>query len=170
MLVLPLDEQPVILFFARLSRHPDKMPAPEELFAVDAEFEVSLLHSLLRINERLPPATIPEKDSAAAIFILWDRPFEITIFERVILGLDRQTFLARHEAWALGHGPAFQHAIHFQTKIVMQPARIMFLDEIAVALRGRVPALRFRGFREIALLPVFLQRHLACLPGLVGSR
>src|SRR5690625_181524 len=145
------------------------MPTAGQLFSMDAEFEMPFPHPLLRISDRLPPAAIPENDGAAAIFILGDRPLEIAIFKRMILGLDCQTFLTRHEARPLWNRPAFQHPILFETEIIMPPARIMFLDEIAVALRGPRPALGLRRLREIALLPVFLERHLAGLAGLAGG-
>src|SRR5690554_2207786 len=122
--------------------------------------------TLLHVPDRFPRAPIPDNDRAAAILTFGDSALEGSIFERMILHMDRETLLARHQAWSLCDRPAFQDTINLQAQIIMQAARRVFLDDEAVAGRLLAPpaASRLRRRLEVALLVIGLKRHLARLP------
>ena len=110
-------------------------------------------------------AAIPDHDSAAAVVALRDHALEILVIDRVILDLDREMFFAPLPGDALGHGPGFQNAVHLQPEIVVQPARVMFLND--EARRARDPlrprlflrAARLGGDGKISFPLVFGQTH-----------
>ena len=65
---------------------------------------------------------------AAAIFALGDRPFEVAIFQRVVLDLDSEALVVRIERGPPRHRPGFEHAVEFEAEVVMQPRSVVFLD------------------------------------------
>src|SRR5690606_3172896 len=100
--------------------------------------------------------------------------------ERMVLDVDGEALLARHQAGALGDRPALQHAVHLQAQVVVQPPRRVLLDQVAVAARRLLlPAARLRRLLEIALLAVGLEAHqpalrrrsglAACLAAFLGA-
>src|SRR6185369_9599422 len=64
-----------------------------------------------------------------------------------------------HQAWSARHGPAFHHAIEFETQIVMQPRCRMLLDDEGVTAALDLSAARLGGDVEAALCAVFLEGH-----------
>ena len=118
------------------------MPTAVQLLAVELELEMALGKALVRIADRFPAAAIPDDHRAAAILALRDRALEVAIFERVILDMDRQTLLARHQARPARHRPALQHAVHLEPQIVVQASGGVLLDDVAVALAGGQPFCR----------------------------
>ena len=141
-LVVAFDQQPVLAFLARLAGHADQMPAAVQLLAVELELEMALGIALVRIADRLPAAAIPDDHRAAAILALRDRAFEVAIFEGVILDMDRQTLLARHQARPARHRPALQHAVHLEPQIVVQAPGGVLLDDDSCRPCGRRPSCR----------------------------
>src|SRR5262249_56043233 len=103
---------------------------------------------------RPPGALVRFHPRAAAIFALGDYSLESSIFERVILGAHGKPFLCRIEAWPLGDGPALQHAVMLEPKVVMRAPRHVLLNDETVASR----LLAFRRWLgrtlEVALCPV----------------
>src|SRR5260370_5570816 len=122
---------------------------------------MSLLQPLMRIGLRLPAAAIPDDHGPATIFALGDVALEIEIVDRVVLGADRQSFLAERQARSSGYRPALQDAIELEAQIVVQPARGVHLDHEVTAAAAADGDSRFRGSAEVALLRVFFER-LGC--------
>ena len=73
---------------------------------------------------------------SGAILALGNGAFEIRIVERVILDGDRQPLFAGHKARPARHRPALQRAVDLEAEVVVQPSRVVFLDDEAMtALR-----------------------------------
>ncbi len=139
--------------------HANEMPAATQFFAGESEIEMPFLQSLVRIAFRMPLPAIPDHHGTAAIFALRDAPFELVVFNRVVLDVNGKTLLARNEARPARDRPALHDAVEFQPQVVMQPPGGMFLDHVAIALASlRLPA-RLRRDVELAFLPVGLQAH-----------
>src|SRR5690606_6121764 len=83
---------------------------------------------------RLPRAAIPQHDRAATVLSLRDDAFEAAVLERMILHMYGQAAVGGIQARALGDGPAFQHTIQFEAKIVVEATRRVLLDHEAVAV------------------------------------
>src|SRR5262245_26947890 len=120
---------------------------------------MSFLHAGAWIAVRIPLAAVPDQHSAAAVLSLRDGSLEFVVLDRVVLHLDRETLLARHEARAARHGPALHHAVELEPQVVMQPARRMLLDDERIALGTARAAARLRGDVELTLLVICLQAH-----------
>jgi hypothetical protein len=102
---------------------------PPELFAVEVELQPSLRIPFVGVRLRRPGSAIPHHDGPGAVLLRRNYALEVTVFQRVILDVHRQTFVVGIEARALGYSPAQQHAVEFQPEIVVEPARRMFLDD-----------------------------------------
>ncbi len=131
--IVALDKEPVVVLLARVPAHPDEMPSAFELLSMELEVEVALGEALMRVADRRPGAAIPDKHRAPAVFALGDRAFERAVVERMVLDRDRKTLFPGDEARAARHRPALQHAVHFETEIVMEPPRVVLLHDEAVA-------------------------------------
>ena len=105
-LVGRLDQQPRLLPFARALAHAHQMPVALELLAVQFEIEMALLHALVRIVFRRPGAAVPDHHGAAAVLALRDGAFEFVVFDRMILDVDGEPLVARHEARARASPPS----------------------------------------------------------------
>ncbi len=101
-----------------------------ETFSIERELEVAAGEPLLgRLAAfGLPIAAVPQLDRAATIFALGNCAFKVAIIERMILDFHRQPLVVGIERWSLGYGPRLEHAVQFQTKVVMQPGRVVLLD------------------------------------------
>ncbi len=133
-----LDQQPVrALAPFPVVGHPDQHEAALQALALERKLEIALRQSLLRglLAFRLPVAAVPKHDRAATILALRDRPFEIAVVERMIFHLDGEALVMRIERGAAGHRPGFEDAVELKTKIVVQPGRVMLLDDEAAAFR-----------------------------------
>ena len=110
----------------------------------------------MRIAFGNPGATIPELHRAAAILALGNRAFEIAIVEWVILDLDGQALVVRIERGSARYRPGLEHAIEFEPEIVMQPRRIVALDDEAqpLPLRDSRFAGRLGGQAEVAFCAI----------------
>src|SRR3954462_1037049 len=93
----------------------------------------------MRIPNRLPPALVPKHDRAAAILACRNDPLKTAVFDRMVLHMHCQAFDARVKRWSLGNGPAFEYAVEFQTKVIVQVTGGMLLNDVAVtAARGEL--------------------------------
>jgi hypothetical protein len=72
---------------------------------------------------------------------------------------DGQSFYAGIKGGTVRQSPGFQHAVHFQTQVIMETAGAVPLDEKPVALILRDGRFRFRRLAENALSPVFIKWH-----------
>src|SRR5262249_32981500 len=148
MFVPLLDEEPVLaaaILFARLHAHEHELAV--EAIAMQSEFEVAFGEAFVRIADRLPDAAVPDHHRTCAIFAFGNDPLEAAIFERMVLGHDRKSLLARVQTGAFGHSPAFEHALMLATKIEMGARCRVLLDDEAVAfgLSAFRPRLRRLG-------------------------
>src|SRR5580765_2132278 len=105
-----LLQHPRLCLFTRPRLQAKHHPLALHSLAFEREVEMPLLDRFAWILARLrdPAPTVPEHHRPAAIFALRDRPLEVAIIERMILGSHREAFLVWIEAWTLGYGPAFQ--------------------------------------------------------------
>src|SRR6202011_4603490 len=105
---------------------------------------------------RIPIAAVPELHRATAILVLRNRAFEIAVVERMVLDLDREPLVMRVERRSSRDGPGFENTVEFEPQIVVQPRRVMLLDDEAALLgRGDLDvAGGLRGLFEISLLAI----------------
>ena len=71
---------------------------------------------------------IPYDNFACAVLALGNLTAKTRVLEGMVFDVHRQAFFRRIESWLLWDGPALEHAIRFETKVVVQPRRVMFLD------------------------------------------
>src|SRR6185436_20323454 len=84
-----------------------------------------------------------------------NRAFEAGVLQRMVFDMNRQAFVAGIQTRALRHRPALEGAIELQTKVVMQAARLVHLDdEAVVGVRTAHVTVWLRGYAEIAFLPI----------------
>ena len=102
-----------------------------------------------------PGAAIPDHHGAAAVLALRDGALELVVFDRMILDVDREPLLARNKARPARHRPAHHHAVEFEPQVVMQPRRVVLLDDVARSpLCAAGLAARLGGLAEVAFLPI----------------
>ena len=172
-LVVLVDEEPLLLAPPLPLRRPHEHEAPGELLAVDVEVQIALRDGLGRIDpgRGTPPPTVPDDDVAAAVLAGRDHAFEVGVLDRVVLDLDREPADARVERRPLGHGPADEHAVELQAEVVVEAAGPMALDHepparIAVLRqRALLPAPGLGRSGEVPLPLVLGQRDLGSIAG-----
>src|SRR5262249_41081890 len=153
-----LDEEPVLaaaILFARLHAHEHELAV--EAIAMQSEFEVAFGEAFVGIADRLPDAAVPDHHRTCAIFAFGNAPLEAAIFERMVLGHDRKSLLARVQTGAFGHGPAFEHALMLETKIEMGARCRVLLDDEAVAFGLSAFRPRLRRLGEVSPGFVFVE-------------
>ena len=158
--ILALDQKPVLSLgiAGSFAAQAYEMPAALKPFAMEIESQVAALKIAFGISKRLPCALVPEHDGPAAILALRDGTLERPVVEGMIFNMNREAFVFRVEAWALCHCPAFQNAIEFEPKIVMQARCGMLLNK--VPLTSRTSALgtrRFACFPKVAFCAILIE-------------
>src|SRR5581483_5215871 len=99
-----------------------------------------------------------------AVLALRDLALEAPVLERVILDVDRERSDAVLERHALRNSPGGEHAVALEAEVVMEPARVMALDDERRPVRGSpASAERLGGLRRMPLLAVLLEAHEAFL-------
>ncbi len=164
-LLAVLDHQPVLALLARAGLHAHQRPFAPEPLAFEPEDELALLQPRLEIADRLPEAAVPEHDRATAILAFRDDPLEAAIGEGMVLGPDGKPLLGRVVARPARHSPTLQHTLPFEAEIVVQPRRVMLLDdegEAVAALLRRPGLVRLGGPGEVAPGAVFLEQLVDC--------
>ena len=165
--IAALDQQPILRALALVAlRHAHERPAPLEPTSVELEIELAVLEPLLRVAERSPVALIPDQHAARAVFAFRDLALEAAVFERMVLGLNREPAILGVHAWLLRHGPALENAAVLEPKVVVQAPRVVLLHDVLQAFaRLRPRAARLRSPREVSLAAV---RHELAGPFLAG--
>ena len=103
---------------------------PFQLLTLQMQNELSFAQGLARFFvEDLANPSVPEHDRAGPIIARRDGSLEIGVFDGMILHLNGQALFALNHGHAFGDRPRFQNAVQFEPKIIMQPARRMFLDD-----------------------------------------
>ena len=85
-----------------------------------------------------------------------DHALEVLVLERVVFRANRQLFDAGIVGEAAGHGPGLEDAVHFETKIVVEPSRLVPVDDedrSAGPKRG-FPGRRLRSSAEVPLFSI----------------
>jgi len=132
---------------------------------MDVEVQFAVLHGFARVDSpagavRLPPSRVPDDDIAATVLAGRDDAFEVHVFQRVILDVERRPAYIGIQSGSLRDCPADQHAVHFQPEVVVQPACAVPLDNEPSDIRlgpGDGGARRLRRPGEIPFAPVSLQ-------------
>jgi len=153
--VVDLAEQPVLALLAGPRFHADEQPFALHPCPVEDEMEMALVDVLRALaRDRLPGAAIPQHHAAATIFALGDHALEIGVAHRMVLGAHRESLVGGIGARPPGHRPAFKHAVDLEPEVVMEPRRIVLLDDEAPAVCLRAGfnlARRLGGQLEVAL-------------------
>ncbi len=122
-------QQPIRSFApVTVMAHADQHPTAVELVAVQREFQVALLESFFGVVG-LPIAAVPELHCAAAILALRNGAFKIAVIERMIFHLNREALVVRIERGTAGDRPGLEDAVELEPQIVVQPGRIMCLND-----------------------------------------
>src|SRR5690606_8952565 len=82
-----------------------------------------------------------------SVLALGDHALERRVFDRVVLGLHGESALARVEAGTFRDGPAFQHPVVLEPKVIVEAPRPMLLDDELRAGRHGLPGIA-RGLRR----------------------
>ena len=158
-IVLGFDEQPVLVALTRPRAHAHQMPAAAELGPIEIENEMALGVALVRIPFGSPAPAIPDHHRAAAIFAFRNGAFERVVFDRMILDVNGETLFVGIETGAARNRPALHHAVEFEPQIVVQSARGVLLNHIAVTAAGAFAPARFGRHAELPLFPVGFESH-----------
>ena len=133
--------------------HAHQVPAAVSFLPASVKSRWPFFIALVRIALRRPGAAVPDHHRAAAVLALRDGALEVVVFDRMILDVDGEPLVARHEARAARHRPAHHHAVELEPQVVVQPRRGVLLDdEAGCPCAARLPAARLRGDAEVALL------------------
>ena len=121
--------------------------APRDSAAVQGDDDLIVQEFLGLVGAR-----IPDDHLAGAVFASGDVALERGVFQRMILGVHRQVVHRRRLRQVFGHRPRHQHAVSLQPEVVVQPARVVLLDDerIAFAGNGFGDGHRLRRFRGVA--------------------
>ena len=111
--------------------------------------------------EEFVRARIPDLDRARPVLALGDLALEARVVERVVLYMDGEVALAGLEWHALRHRPGKKNAVALEPEVVVEPTRVVTLNDEDRALRALLPAPeRLRGLLLVALaLVVSEARH-----------
>jgi hypothetical protein len=105
-----LDEEPVLLALLELHQRPH----PMELVSLELEQEFAVGEPRERIAHRKPLAPIPHDDSPRAVVAGGNHPFEVAVFEGMVLDVHREPLLRRVVRGLLGHRPGAEHPFHLE--------------------------------------------------------
>jgi NADPH:quinone reductase-like Zn-dependent oxidoreductase len=129
-----LQQQPVLLggfaglAFAALG-HAHECKASLEPLAGEVEVELAVAQALVDVASRHPMPAVPDHDAAGAVLALGNLALEPSVVERVVLGLHGEAPVLRAQARLLRDGPALEHAVVLETKVVVQPRRVVALHD-----------------------------------------
>ena len=130
MAVVDLAQQPVLARLAAARFQADQDPLPLHPFAVEREMQMPLVDVRRTLaRNRCPGSAIPQHHRAAAIFASRNGALERRIGHRMVLGAHREALVLGVHARPARHRPAFEHAVHLDTEIEMQPRRVMLLHD-----------------------------------------
>ncbi len=119
-LVVLLDEEPVVLLVTRAGLHADERPFAVELGAVEDELQRAVAEAGIDIRVaglRFPAALVLDHDGASSILALGDDAFEAAVLHGVIFDLDGEALVFHVVGRALGAGPGFQDAVPAEAEV-----------------------------------------------------
>src|SRR5436305_11306875 len=65
----------------------------------------------------------------SAVVAFGDDPLEIAVLDGVVLDMDGEAFVGRVARRPFGHGPRFQHPVHLEPQIEMEPGGGMLVND-----------------------------------------
>src|SRR5439155_22163888 len=95
---------------------------------------------------------VPDLDGSGTVVSLRDLAFEGRVVERMVLDVDGEMLFAGLERNTFGDGPGRERAVSLETEVVVEPPRVVSLDDEDRFLR--LPPLRRERLRR--LLPIAL--------------
>src|SRR5207249_2918866 len=116
----------------------------------------------LLLNE-LIGAGVPDLHRARPVLALRDLALEGRVVERVILDVDGEVLLALLERHALRHRPARERAVALEPEVVMEPPRVVALNDEDRLFPLALAAERLWRLLPVALSLVFAEAHDAFL-------
>ena len=114
-------------------------------------------------SSELVRAVVPDLDRAGAVLALRDLALELRVLDRVVLDVDGEVLLAGLERHALRHRPGRERAVALEAEVVVEPPRVVALDDEDRLRRFRRERPRVEGLGRllrVALPPVLLEAHL----------
>src|ERR1700732_2638929 len=155
-----LDQQPFLFSWLPAANF-DQYKTSGQLATVQNKLQFATIDLLggREIAFHFEGALVPEDHLASAIISLRYFALKLCVLERMIFGLNGQALIYRIHRWTLRHGPGFHHAIHFQTEIVVQASRVMFLNNESRSAMRRAAADRLWCGIKAPFAFVFFKRH-----------
>ena len=161
------EDEPVLLVAGEVRRH--ERPRAFEPLAVQPYREAAVALLL----QQLVRAAVPDLDRAGAVVPLRDLALEAPVLERMVLDVDGEVLLAGLERHAFRHGPGNEHAVALEAEVVVEPPRVVPLDDEGQRLRlaaltpkglGRLLAVSFAlVLGELPAHAVFLLPRARCV-------
>ncbi len=149
------EQQPVLRIAVELGGH--ERPDAVQPLAVEPDGEPSVPLLL----QQLVGAAIPDLNGAGAVLAGRDRALEVAVLERVILDVNREMPFTAPQRDALRHRPARERTVPLETEVVVQPARVVALDDEARLLgTALLRAERLGRLSRSAFPAIFVERHL----------
>src|SRR6185369_9060260 len=87
-LILRLDQQPWVGFFAGLRPDPDQVPTTFQAMPRENELQVTFLQGLARVPDWLPWTLVPHDHCAGTVLAARNIALETQVIDRVILGVN----------------------------------------------------------------------------------
>ena len=84
-------------------------------------------HRIGLLAHALVASLIPDNHVSGPVLSSGDDTFEVQVLERMVLGVDSQALLGWIQGGPPGNRPGSQHALHFESEIVVKTAGRMFL-------------------------------------------
>src|SRR6476659_8067442 len=103
----------------------DERPDAVEALALQPQRQAAVRLLL----DELVGAAVPDLDRPGAVLALRDLPLEVGVLDRMVLNVDGEVLLARLQRDALRHSPGRERPVPFEPEVVVQPARIVALDD-----------------------------------------
>ena len=119
---------------------------------VPSNILLNLLGFIVCITQHIPMTHKNGLARHSGGFVAGDVPLEIGVLQRVVLYRDRKPLLAGDQARAPSHRPALQNPVQRQAEIVVQPGRVVLLNDKDVAHLVRRAPSRL-GCRRASLQP-----------------
>ena len=173
-IIVLLDHQPLVTLATwTAALHLDQGKVALKPFALQPEFQISFgqhggcfgvrswnvfaFHRNWR--QGLPLPYIPHHDRTSTIVAFWNSPFKIEIRDGVILHMHGEAFISGIKRRSPRDSPRLQHAIKFETKIVVQARGAMPLYDKAMSTFLFYFRRGFWRFFKPAFALIFLERH-----------
>src|SRR5205085_5513037 len=118
------DQQPVVAPVAIARAHAHEHEAAMEALAVELEDEMAVAIARMRVADRRPGAVIPDVDMARTVVAFGNVAVEPGIRDRMVLDMHGEALLAGRLARLARDGPALQHTVQLEAKVVVQAPRL----------------------------------------------